>query len=178
VVFRDGGSLKVSRRHYFDLLQDDFRIQSDVVVPRGGYHYDDWTAVWTTDPSRMLSGTLTGNFWDGTKSTRAGGARFRANARVGAELTFARDVVELQGGSFTATVSRLRVGYAVSTRAFLDAFVQYNSQDRRVSSNVRFNLIHRPLSDIFVVYTEERPTLSSLDTNKTLSVKYTHLLAF
>jgi hypothetical protein len=104
--------------------------------------------------------------------------RFRPSSRLNTELTLSYDDVDLANGAFTAVVSRLRVGYALSTRAFADAFVQYNSVDHRIATNVRFNFIHRPLSDIFVVFTEDRPTLSNTDSNRVLSIKYTHLLPF
>ena len=152
-----------------------------MTIPEGSYTYDDWTATASTDPSRMFSGNVTwvkGDFWNGKKHSIAFGARVRPNARLNAEVSFARDDVDLATGAFIATVSRLRVNYAFSTRAFVDAFVQYNSEDRRVSTNVRFNLIHRPLSDIFVVYTEDRPTYGRAETSHVLVLKYSHLLAF
>jgi len=34
--------------------------------------------------------------------------------------------------------------------------VQYNSLDRALATNVRFNYIHRPGSDLFIVFTEGR----------------------
>ncbi len=181
VNMRNGGNVRLSRRRYFDRLDEAFHIQENVTIPEGSYTYDDWTAIVSTDPSRMFSGNVTwvkGEFWNGKKHSIAFGARVRPNARLNAEVSFARDDVNLATGAFIATVSRLRVGYAFSTRAFVDAFVQYNSEDRRVSTNVRFNLIHRPLSDIFVVYTEDRPTYGRAETNRVLVLKYSHLLAF
>ena len=59
---------------------------------------------------------------------------------------------------------------------FLSAFLQYNSDLREVSTNLRFNLIHRPLSDIFVVYNEQRDTFGPHLLDKSLTLKYTHLL--
>jgi hypothetical protein len=39
-------------------------------------------------------------------------------------------------------------------------------------------LIHHSLSDLFLVYTEERPTSGENQTDRVISVKYTHLLGF
>ena len=65
--------------------------------------------------------------------------------------------------------------WSFTPRMFLNAFVQYNSDTDAWLSNVRFNFIHRPLSDIFVVWNETRgPGL----TLRSVSVKYTHMLAF
>jgi hypothetical protein len=181
VTFRDGALVRVSYRDYYDRLQEDFEIQDGVIIPEGGYNYGDYTVLFSSDPSRRFSGSATyvwGDFWNGEKKSYSVSARVRPNARLNTEVTLSQDDVDLPGGAFRATVSRLRFGYAMSTRAFLDAFLQYNSEDRHVTSNIRFNVIHRPLSDIFVVYTEDRPTFAGTDTNRVLSLKYTHLLAF
>ena len=41
---------------------------------------------------------------------------------------------------------------------FLNALIQYNSTIGAIESNIRFNFIHRPLSDVFLVYNEVRAT--------------------
>jgi len=49
------------------------------------------------------------------------------------------------------TWSRCRV-------SFLKALVQYNELSRETSCTIRFNLIHKPLSDLFLIYSERRAT--------------------
>jgi hypothetical protein len=61
---------------------------------------------------------------------------------------------------------------------FLNAFVQYNGLTRDVSSNVRFDFIHHPLSDLFVVYNETRPFDDGVLSSRSVAVKLTHLLSF
>ena len=39
---------------------------------------------------------------------------------------------------------------------FLSSFIQYNNESDQVASNIRFRFIHRPLSDIYVVYNDVR----------------------
>ncbi len=181
VIFSNGGLIRASARHYADQIQQDFRIQKNVTIPKGRYEYGDRTLYLTSDPSRRLSANATavhGTFWDGHKTGLIVAAKFRPSARLSSELSLTTDKVELREGAFRTLVSRLRAGYAINTQAFLDAFVQYNNQDRRLVTNVRLNIIHHPLSDIFVVYTEDRPTDAVLQPHRVLSVKYTHLLAF
>ena len=48
----------------------------------------------------------------------------------------------------------LRVDWSFTPRMFLNTFVQYNGETDTWLSNVRYNLIHRPLSDIYVVWNE------------------------
>ena len=58
---------------------------------------------------------------------------------------------------------------------FLNAFVQYNGRDDVWLSNIRFNLIHRPLSDIYVVWNNARGAATR---SAACIVKYTHSFAF
>ena len=81
---------------------------------------------------------------------------------------------------FATNLVTTRIGYAFNTRTFLDTLLQYNTDLRQFSANVRFDLIHRPLSDLFVVFNEQRLTDEPTPVNagRGLIVKYTHMLAF
>jgi hypothetical protein len=58
---------------------------------------------------------------------------------------------------------------------FLNAYVQYNSDTDSWLSNVRFNLIHHPLSDLYVVWNETRGPDTRVDA---VIVKFTQMFAF
>ena len=81
---------------------------------------------------------------------------------------------------FVTNLVTSRIGYAFNTRTFLDTLLQYNTDLKQFSANVRFDLIHRPLSDLFLVYNEQQLTSPVTPTNpgRGLIVKYTHMLAF
>jgi hypothetical protein len=61
---------------------------------------------------------------------------------------------------------------------FLNALLQYNTDARQWSSNVRLNIIHRPLSDLFLVYNERHDSRSGEVLNRALIAKMTYLIAF
>ena len=63
---------------------------------------------------------------------------------------------DLPGGSFTAHVVGLRATLAFSTRLFTRAYVQYNSLEQRWITNLRLRFIHRPGSDLYVVFNDEQ----------------------
>jgi hypothetical protein len=62
----------------------------------------------------------------------------------------------LPRGAFIAEVSSLRAVYAFTTRLFVSALVQHNSLDRKLVTNLRLGFIHRPGSDLFLVFNEDR----------------------
>jgi len=179
--FQNGAFLRLRRRNLFERLDENFDIRTGIRVPFGDYHYNEYGFEFNTDRSRVLSGSLRfydGDFWDGEKRSFQVGGQFRPSGHLSTEFNFARDDVTLLGGAFKVDLLRFRLRYAFNTRTFLDTFIQYNSERQEITSNVRFNLIHHSLSDLFVVYTEENPTIAQESTDRVISIKYTHLLGF
>ncbi len=126
----------------------------------------------------MLSGTLdlsAGEFWTGHQRQAGGGLRWRLNAHLAVSTTLSRSVISLPEGGFTGELVGLRADWSLTPRMFLNAFVQYNGETGTWLSNVRFNLIHRPLSDIYVVWNETRAPGAA---QRALLLKYTHMLTF
>jgi hypothetical protein len=182
LYFSDGAFMRLRRRDYFERLAADFAIRPGIVLETGDYLFTEHGVEFTSDRSRALSGRALyyrGEFWNGRKTSWDVSGQYRPTAHLTASLQFTQDAVDLPAGDFTANLLRLRLQYAFDSRTFLDTFIQYNSERDRVTSNVRFNWIHRPLSDLFVVYTEERPTGGGrTEADRIVSIKYTHLISF
>jgi hypothetical protein len=77
--------------------------------------------------------------------------------------------VDLPSGAFSTDLVNTRINYSFSPRMFLNALIQYNSTLDEISSNIRFNFIYKPLSDIFLVYNERRS--STLHEHALLTVR-------
>jgi hypothetical protein len=78
-------------------------------------------------------------------------------------------------------VLRGRTDYGFSPRRFVSALLQYSSTDHVVSSNLRFRWEYRPGSELFVVYTDERNTISPVTSglrNRAFVVKINRLWQF
>ena len=86
--------------------------------------------------------------------------------------------LELPEGEFTVELLDLRAIYTMTPRMFVSALVQYNSESHGLSTNVRLRWEYRPGSELFVVYNEQRDTLTrgfpGLN-NRALVVKITRL---
>jgi hypothetical protein len=59
-----------------------------------------------------------------------------------------------------------------------NALLQYNTDAQQWSSNIRFNIIHRPLSDFFLVYNDRRGSTDGALPDRALVAKVTYMLAF
>ena len=70
--------------------------------------------------------------------------------------SFSENNGSLPAGDFKADIVSIRTTWALSPRMVTNALFQWNSISDEVSANVRFNFIHRPGSDLFLVFTENR----------------------
>jgi len=130
-----------------------------VEVPIGRYRADH--VAWFANTSRgrwisLGSNGMVSRFHGGHLVSVGGTLDLAPSPRVALRLGFTRNDVHVPDGAFTADVASARVSYSFSTRLTTNALVQYNSLDRQFSANVRLNFIHRPGSDLFLVFTENR----------------------
>jgi hypothetical protein len=152
-----------------------------VILPGGDYEFLRYTVTGNSDLSRAISGSVnasTGDFWSGTSNAIAGTVTYRANHHFNVAATLNTTAAKLPEGDFTATVVGTRFQVGFSPRMSLGSFVQYNTTTKQFTSNTRFNVLHHPLSDLFVVYNERRDTISHALIDRALIVKFTNLFDF
>jgi len=128
-------------------------------VPSGRYRADHIGWFAGTSEARMLrvssQGTIS-RFYEGSLVSVSSTLTAAPSPKVSVALGYNRNVVDVPSGDFAADISSVRATYSFSTRMSTNVLVQYNSLDREFSTNVRFNFIHRPGSDFFIVFTENR----------------------
>ncbi len=183
VNFTDGGILTLSASDRFERLFEPTPIAGNE-VPVGSYGWREVGASYFLSGSHMLSGMFRvtgGDFYDGTRLSLGASTRFRPNPHFTFDVGVQHNALELGGRSFNADVYDARIRWAKDVRTFLMGFVQYNQQTEELITNVRFNLIHAPLSDLFVVYTERRSLADAVSEpvlERGLTLKVTKLFAF
>jgi hypothetical protein len=183
VAFTDGDVFTVQATNRYEDLFDDTPI-AGVTVAAGRYEWREARASYQIAGSKRVSGTFAvsgGDFYDGSRLSYTASARFRPSQHFTADLGLNRNDLTLNDTDFTADVYSLRLRWARDVRTFLMGFVQYNQTTEELISNVRFNLIHAPLSDLFVVFTERRSMADGVATSvleRGLTLKVTRLLSF
>ena len=185
IFFERGGVLEVQWNPRFERIATPFKIRPDQSFAPGSYAWNEFAAELETDHSRLISGSTIvtlGGFWNGTQRTVKAGVIVRPTYHLTFDVAMQRNDIRLPlpMHDFVTNLVSSRVGFAFNTRMFLDTLVQYNTDLKQFSANVRFDLIHRPLSDLFVVYNEQQLTSppSPVNPGRGLIVKYTHMLAF
>ncbi|MGH7948667.1 MAG: hypothetical protein ACREQF_05540, partial [Candidatus Binataceae bacterium] len=119
-----------------------------------------------------------GRFYDGYRRGYTFGPTVRVSEHFNASVNLQINDIDLPADSYVSKLVTTRLNYNFNTRLFLNALIQYNTDSRQWSSNLRFNIIHRPLSDFFLVYNERRDDRTGDLINRVLVAKMTYLLAF
>ncbi len=181
VQFENNGSANFTVNQTFDRLVSPFPIRSNLFIRQGDYKYLSYIASVNTGQSRKLAGNGTvtwGEFWNGHTRALNGTLIWRPHYHFNVDLNYSRNNVELPSGNFTTNLVGLRFLYAFTSRAFFNAFLQYNADTRQVSSNIRFNIIHHPLSDLYLVYNDRRDTTNGQLIERAFIIKLTNLFNF
>jgi len=185
VFLENGGNIEFAVNPRFERIAAPFRVRPDQSFAVGQYGWTEYNLLVETNHSRMVSASLdltTGGFWTGTQRSTKLGVVMRPSYHLSLDMALQRNDIDLPFPmhAFVTNLVTTRIGYAFNTRTFLDTLLQYNTDLHQFSANVRFDLIHRPLSDLFVVYNEQRLTdrLTPVNDGRGLIVKYTHMLSF
>ena len=152
-----------------------------VRVNPGRYEVKEYFISWSTNSAARLSLNSrfgTGAFYDGHRRSYTLSPTMRVNEHFNAAVGVQINDITLSAGAFVSTLVTGRVNYNFNTKMFINALLQFNTDSRQWSSNLRFNQIHHPLSDFFFVYNERRDERSGDLINRALIAKLTYLMAF
>ena len=161
----NGGFVELSVNPNFQRIVKPFAISPFIAaIPAGSYAWTDYQLKGGTNGSRPLSATytfITGGLWNGRQRTQQFVVSAHPNAKVGGALGVSHTEATLTApnASFEALLWTTRANYSFSTNMFFDALTQYDPRQHQLNANLRFNVIHHPLSDLFIVINEQRITM-------------------
>jgi hypothetical protein len=182
--FTNGDRTQVEASRSYEAIEDPFTLAKGVRVPAGGYSWQQVQGSFTFGPQRKISGTavaLHGSFYDGTVTEVGWRSRLEFSPQFYAEPTITINHVDVPWGRGFSNLVSSRLTYTLTPRMFVSGLVQYQSRNDAVSTNARFRWEYSPGSELFVVYSDGRTTLSrgipDLQ-NRSFVVKVTRLFQF
>jgi hypothetical protein len=164
IEFQNSDRFGVNYVNTYEFLPRRFEIGPGVTLPVGGYNFSNLRVGMNFGQHRKFAGNVLverGTFYNGRR-TAVSVSRGRANlaSQLSVEPTYSINWVDLLQGSFTTHLVGSRVTYTMTPLMFVSALMQYNSANHAVAANVRLRWEYRPGSELFVVYNEERDTLT------------------
>jgi len=185
IEFQGGDQFNVGVLDSYEFLQQPFPIASSVTLPVGGYHFRTGRIGLNLGRQRRVGASISlehGTFYSGHRtSLNVSQARVSLTNALSVEPTYSLNAVDQVEGDFTTHLLGSRITYTMTPLMFVSALVQYNSGLNAVSTNARLRWEYQPGSELFVVYNEERNTLTRnfpSTATRALIVKINRLLRF
>ena len=174
VEFDNSDTFNLEGNLNYDFLARPFVPSPGVIIPVGGYHYNDVSMTYSMGQQRRLSGNVSvqlGEYYSGTiRGVTFSNGRVSILKQLSVEPRVTYNHVELPTGKFTTKQFGARTDYGFSPRMFASALLQYSSTDHTFSSNVRFRWEYKPGSEFFLVWTDEQNT-NPLDPRENLALR-------
>jgi len=174
------------KRHLED-VQKEFSFSDRAKVPAGRYTYHEFEAVYDSPRAGQLRFSTTvnaGTFYDGTRLSFTFSPTWDVSQRIYLFGSYQINKLNFKdrGQEFIGHIARLRFRLMPTIRHTLTAFIQYNSANNLVLTNIRYRYNPREGHDFYIVYDEgfntdrqrERPFLP-LSRNRTVMVKYSYM---
>ncbi len=184
VELESGDELSVEYNRQYEFLPEDFEIADGVVLPIGGYDYQDLRLAYRFGGQRAVPGIATvrtGSFFSGDRTEVTYSGRVEVTPKFSIEPRLSLSFVELPEGDFTARLIGGRFNLTLSPRTVVSSLIQYNSSSSSLSASLRLRWEYEPGSDLFVVYSDGRQTELGgfpLLLNRTFAIKLTKLFRF
>ena len=179
IIWKNGANLSTAVNLTREGVLEPFEIVEGIIVPEGKYDHEEIGIFSGTDQSARLSygmNVTAGGFFGGDRVSAGPFINYRIGEMFRAGLLINHNDVDLPGGDFEVTLSRLRLSYSFTPKVSIQALVQYNDRDELLSTNLRFSWLRSANSGLYVVYNETDDDLTYPGRpRRELIIKYSHI---
>jgi hypothetical protein len=180
VVFQNSGNFHISLDHdYYNLFLPFDPLDKNLYY-FGRYQWLTVHSEFTSNSRKRLSAfceLMYGGYFQGTKREFNGNINYRA-PRIG-KLNLPKLLlsanwnhinVMLPDSLGTSKINLLgfKAEYSLSATKYITGFLQYNTQTEKMNVNIRFQWRYRPMSDIFLVFSQNYNQFNSVLPNREL----------
>jgi len=150
-------------------------------LPIGNYQFTQYWVNYNTDRRKIVNADFRvqfGDFFNGTRFNTSTGVNFRVQPWGSFGVTHDFNRVKLPGEFGQTNLNLLRVNSQISfsNSMFLTTALQFNSQSENYNFFTRFQWRYRPMSDFFLVYTDNYTTDGLELKNRQIVFKATYWL--
>ncbi len=187
ISFRDLSMLNVSLSYKDLTLLNDFdptRLQEDDIFLSGGtsYSYLESSISYSSDQRKRVTSRTEvnyGSYFNGSRYGLSGSLTYRYQPYGFVSLGYSYNHVALAEPFKAVDIWLIgpRIDLTFSKKIFLTTFIQYNNQLDNLNINARFQWRFAPVSDFFIVYTDNYDTAEMANfgsRNRALVAKMTY----
>jgi hypothetical protein len=157
-------------------------LDNDRPIPAALYTYTQYSLRYTTDARKIFSAEVSmsaGNFYNGTRTEYGLTVNARKQPWGSFGVSYLQNDITLPGEYGRAKFYLIGPSAEVSltNKMWWTTFVQYNTQAGNFNINSRFQWRFRPMSDLFIVYSDNYTCNDFLVKNRGLVVKMTYWIS-
>jgi hypothetical protein len=146
-------------------------------LPKGKYNFGFLQAKFLSNFLRAFSWGVTlehGGYYNGTRTTYAGGVKYRKQPWGNFGVDFIFNDIILNKTEIRPFIISPTFELAFSNNLFWTTFLQYNTSIKNFNINSRFQWRFKPMSDVYVVYTDNYLTDGLAHKTRSLVLKVSY----
>lgn len=179
-----GGMLAIVNA--FENVDKEFSLSGDAVVPVGRYNFTQFVSHLNSPESKKVMLKLdifAGSFYDGSRYSVALGPQWNIGSSLQLSLTYEYNHVGFQERlqTFDANIGRFKALFMLTNKLSMSSFIQYNSNENALATNIRVRYNPKEGSDFYIVLNEGRSTYRDIQdprlplfNNRSVLLKYTY----
>ena len=180
--FKSSSELEITLLHNTVNLLYPFSFTEDgTPLPKGQYRYNNFNIEFQSDVRKRLGFQVESNlggFYNGNLRSIAAGVSYRAQPWGNFEFNIEYNDLDFPDayGREKLLLINPRIEFNFSKNLFWTTFLQYNTQGDNFNINSRFQWRYKPMSDLYIVYTDNYAVKFWGPKNRTLVVKMNYWL--
>lgn len=179
--FQDGKGFSISIREIFTKLLfpfDPSRTKA-TPLPIGDYYYQQINGSYHSNPRKVFNysfGTTYGGYFNGKIWNNTASINFRTQpwGAYGLSMDYNRIMLANSYANTSLLLLSTKFELTFSRSIFFTTFLQYNTQLRNFNINARFQWRFAPMSDLFIVWTDNYETEKIFIKNRALVIKWSY----
>ena len=183
IYFTSSASISFDYRNFYTKLiyPTDVTFSGIPIFLNDNYRYQDVVFSFKTNQRKTLNagaGVSYGSYFTGNKLSYNADIAFRKQPYGIFALSYTHNEIDMPYLSKKVVLDLIgpRIDLSFTRSLFFTAFFQYNSQINNFNINARFQWRFKPMSDIFIVYTDNYVSDNFNQKNKGLVVKFVYWL--
>lgn len=158
----------------------DVSFAGKTFINEGNYRYNSYIINYSSDFRKDIQAFLslaTGKYYTGNRVSINSSLTYRLKPKAIFTMSYERNIINLPEYQLPATLNLLGVQADISfnTQLFFNTFIQYNSQINNVNLNTRLQWRFKPMSDLYLVYSENYDPFLQIK-NRALVLKFIYWL--
>ncbi len=184
--FKSGYSGMFSISHLFENVADTFSLSKTSFVPAGKYGFNQLETHFNSPQSnRFVLGVdgWAGSFYDGSRFTLGAEPSWNIGSSLQLGLKYEYNYLNFKerNQSFSGGIAGFKALVMFTTKISISTFIQYNTAENTMISNLRFRYNPREGNDLYIVFNEGRNTYRDIENprlplynNRSILLKYTY----